>query len=170
LGVWIQGLRYDTIHTHGTGCTLSSTIASAFAIGYQQRELSMNTNGANAAIHDLDAFVLSKAYISAGIFNGVQLGKIPGPVAQTGFPSSPDFFPTIVTTATTKPPRPFLPMQSFQSKTQSADNNNKPQLGLILPIVNTVEWVERLATIDGITDIQLRIKNESNPQTIHNMV
>ena len=99
----------------------------------------------------------------------VKLGKGPGPVAQTGFPSSSRHYPTIVTTGITKPtPKPFLPMRSFHSK--SSVNTNVPKLGLILPIVNTVEWVKRLANIDGITDIQLRIKNESNLEKIHMMV
>ena len=73
--------RYDTEHTHGTGCTLSSAIASAFAIGHQQREFlndskessSQSILGANAAIHAVDACVLAKAYISSGISQGVQV-------------------------------------------------------------------------------------------------
>jgi hypothetical protein len=32
-GVWLRSPRYDTEHTHGTGCTLSSAIASALALG-----------------------------------------------------------------------------------------------------------------------------------------
>lgn len=41
-----------------------------------------------------------------------------------------------------------------------------PVLGRILPIVDTVDWVERLAKTPGVTDIQLRIKDETDPGRI----
>ena len=44
------------------------------------------------------------------------------------------------------------------------------KLGPILPVVDTVEWVKQLATIEGITDIQIRIKNESNQETIQSII
>lgn len=48
----------------------------------------------------------------------------------------------------------------------STDTNKDPILGRILPIVDTVEWVEKLASTPGITDIQLRIKDETDPGRI----
>lgn len=43
-------------------------------------------------------------------------------------------------------------------------------LGRILPIVDTVEWVEKLTKTSGITDIQLRIKDETDADRIHERV
>ena len=40
-------------------------------------------------------------------------------------------------------------------------------LGRILPIVDTVEQVEQLVQIPGITDIQLRIKDESGADHLY---
>jgi hydroxymethylpyrimidine/phosphomethylpyrimidine kinase len=65
---------YDSKHTHGTGCTLSSAIASALALGQQRRDV-VETNeayaeGATSAIHPIDACCLAKAYVTAGIVQG----------------------------------------------------------------------------------------------------
>ena len=66
---------YDTSDTHGTGCTLSSAIASAMAIGHQQRSLSDHNaaTGAGQAIQMIDACCLAKAYVTAGIEQGKQV-------------------------------------------------------------------------------------------------
>jgi len=56
--------RIDTKHTHGTGCTFSSAIASNLALGF-----SVN-----------DAVGRAKAYISAAIASAPGLGKGNGPV------------------------------------------------------------------------------------------
>ncbi|OEU20712.1 phosphomethylpyrimidine kinase, partial [Fragilariopsis cylindrus CCMP1102] len=55
---------WDSPNTHGTGCTLSSAIASALALGEDNRS---NIDG-------------TKTYVSAGIQRSVQLGSGPGPV------------------------------------------------------------------------------------------
>ena len=95
-----------------------------------------------------------------------QLGKGPGPVVHTGFPNSYKYFPTIELnphSATT----PFLPMQSYHSdKSSSSSSPSAITLGRILPIVDTVEWIERLVSTPGITDVQLRFKDTSNYATI----
>jgi thiamine-phosphate diphosphorylase len=53
-------------------------------------------------------------------------------------------------------------------KAYSSENTDDsiPVLGRILPIVDTVDWVERLAKTPGVTDIQLRIKDEKDPDKI----
>jgi hydroxymethylpyrimidine/phosphomethylpyrimidine kinase len=65
---------YDSEHTHGTGCTLSSVIASALALGHQRREVVESTGehmeGASSAIYPVDACCLAKAYVTAGIAFG----------------------------------------------------------------------------------------------------
>ena len=162
-GVWLRTTRWESKNTHGTGCTLSSSIASALALGEQKRqELKNNPEGATSAIGIVDACCLAKAYISAGIQRGIQLGKGPGPVAQTQFPSSHEHFPTIAVDPTSDTPC-FRPMKAYSS---GNTDDSIPVLGRILPIVDTVDWVERLAKTPGVTDIQLRIKDEKDPDKI----
>jgi len=55
-------------------------------------------------------------------------------------------------------------MRAFGS-TATADTD-EPILGRILPIVDTVEWVKKLTQTPGITDIQLRIKDETDADRI----
>ncbi len=58
------GARYDTPHTHGTGCTFASAIAAGLARGTSVEE----------------AVARAKVYISAAIRQGISLGKGHGPV------------------------------------------------------------------------------------------
>ena len=61
---WFNGQRIDNPNTHGTGCTLSSAIASNLAKGY-----------------DLDTSVeRAKAYISGALAAMLDLGKGSGPM------------------------------------------------------------------------------------------
>ena len=63
-GKWFRGKRIDNPNTHGTGCTLSSAIASNLAKGY-----------------DLDASVeRAKAYISGCLSAMLDLGHGSGPM------------------------------------------------------------------------------------------
>lgn len=79
-GVWLRSERYDTIHTHGTGCTLSSSIASAWSMGKREREgISSSSSGeieivgALSSMYLVDACTIAKAYVNAGIARGVQV-------------------------------------------------------------------------------------------------
>lgn len=56
--------RIETKHTHGTGCTFSSAIASNLALGFDSRK----------------SLELAKEYITAAIKKAPQLGKGNGPV------------------------------------------------------------------------------------------
>lgn len=78
-GFWLAGSRIDTVHTHGSGCTLASAIAAAVARGYAIK----------------DALVLAKMYVSAGLRKSQQIGGGPGPVAHTGWPCAFDDFPVL---------------------------------------------------------------------------
>ena len=61
---WFYGKRIDNPNTHGTGCTLSSAIASNLAKGF-----------------DLDTSVeRAKAYISGALAAMLDLGKGSGPM------------------------------------------------------------------------------------------
>lgn len=61
---WFHGQRIDTRNTHGTGCTLSSAIASGLARG----------------LHLTEAVGLAKEYISGALEDGMDLGKGSGPL------------------------------------------------------------------------------------------
>lgn len=183
-GVWLRSNRYDSIHTHGTGCTLSSVIASALAIGHQQRSLvavgcessSMGGTGAARSIYMTDACVLAKAYITAGVARGVPIGQGPGPVVHTSFPSRKEYFPSIVLDPRTRRQdlEGFLKMKSMatQSILPNKDSGDKGGLflGRLLPIVDSMDWMERLVKLEEITDIQLRIKGETDESIILDLV
>lgn len=63
-GTWFKGRRIDNPNTHGTGCTLSSAIASELAHG--------------RTLHD--AVEQAKAYISGALAAMLDLGKGRGPM------------------------------------------------------------------------------------------
>lgn len=57
--LWLEGKKIDNPNTHGTGCTMSSAIASNFALGYPL----------NASIHK------AKQFINTCLESGLNLGK-----------------------------------------------------------------------------------------------
>jgi hydroxymethylpyrimidine/phosphomethylpyrimidine kinase len=61
---WLEGERLDTIHTHGTGCTLSAAIAAFAARGETLRE---------AVAH-------GKTFVTEAIRHGLAIGNGIGPV------------------------------------------------------------------------------------------
>lgn len=65
-GKWFSGERIDNPNTHGTGCTLSSAIASNLAKGYSIS----------------DSVKRSKKYISGALSAMLDLGKGSGPMAH----------------------------------------------------------------------------------------
>ena len=169
-GVWLRSKRYDSIHTHGTGCTLSSCIASALAIGHAQRSNdadTLPTTGAGRAIRMIDACCLAKAYVTAGVANGVPIGQGPGPVVHTSFPSKHEYFPEVAVHPEKDTSESFL---KLQSKINHTTNEDAVILGEILPIVDDIEWLERLTKLDNIQDIQLRIKGETDREKICELV
>ena len=66
-GIWIRGKRVNTTNTHGTGCTLSSAIASNLAKGFTLQE----------------AITQAKAYLSGALAAGLDLGHGSGPLDHT---------------------------------------------------------------------------------------
>ncbi|MEC4725288.1 thiamine phosphate synthase [Shewanella sp. D64] len=128
----LSGSRIESKNTHGSGCTLSSAIASVLAQGY--------------VLHD--AVVVAKAYVTAGITVSYQVGKGAGPLARTGWPSDLSIYPKI----TTLDSGPSLP---DGVEFLSIDE----RLGLY-PVVDTVALLHRLLGA-GAKTIQLRIKEGS---------
>jgi thiamine-phosphate diphosphorylase len=178
-GVWLQSRRYDTVHTHGTGCTLSSATASALALGQAERGADCsNPRGSISSIQLVDACCLAKAYVAAGIDQGVGLGQGPGPVRQTQFPQTHEHFPSIVVLdddalQNNNNNPPFRRMLAFQHDVHKLKKDDIPILGRILPIVDSEAWIERLCTeprSGDITDVQLRIKGETDPARIIEIV
>jgi hydroxymethylpyrimidine kinase / phosphomethylpyrimidine kinase / thiamine-phosphate diphosphorylase len=165
-GVWLRSIRYETQHTHGTGCTLSACIASALALGEQERSrVQSSRRGVMSSLLPVDACCLAKAYVTAGIYEGVQLGKGPGPVAHTTFPQTAHHYPSIVLDPSSNADElPFRRMLAFGSEEMVSDD--QPQLGRIMPIVDSVGWIQRFCRIGGVKDLQLRVKNEQDPSLI----
>lgn len=62
--IWITGMRYKVCNTHGTGCTLSSAIASNFAKGKSLEE----------------SVRLAKSYMNGALQSEMNLGKGNGPL------------------------------------------------------------------------------------------
>ena len=172
-GVWLRSVRFDSEHTHGTGCTLSSAIASALAIGSQRRR-SKNSSGAESSINLIDACCLGKAYVTQGIGRGVRIGKGSGPVFQTHFPNSSRHFPSIVRDPSSHEVMKFKQMRVNKCaelpKKDEIRETNIDELGCLFPIVDSLEWVKKVSALRGITDIQLRIKNEKSKDVIIDIV
>lgn len=61
---WFYGTRIETKNTHGTGCTLSSAIASNLAKGYSLKQSVQN----------------AKEYLSSTLSSGLDLGRGSGPL------------------------------------------------------------------------------------------
>eukprot|EP00804_Cyclotella_cryptica_P021788 CCRYP_000797-RA/>CCRYP_000797-RA protein AED:0.06 eAED:0.06 QI:0/0.5/0.33/1/1/1/3/231/652 len=180
-GVWLRSKRYDTIHTHGTGCTLSSAIATAWAMGQRQRNISLMKRaeeeksdqtdiGALHSMYLVDACCIAKAYVNAGIAHAVQIGQGPGPVTHTGFPNSSQNFPILALSPDSFSMPSFRPMRPYQTISSSSNNGNDNHpavtLGRILPIVDTIDLLQKVLATDGIQDIQLRFKDTTDYATI----
>lgn len=71
--------RVNTDYNHGTGCTLSSAIATAYTLHYPL----------------LDAICIGKAYVTQGLSNGYQVGQSSGVLARMGWPNSLTDYPKV---------------------------------------------------------------------------
>lgn len=141
--IWLASPRLDTQHGHGTGCTLSSAIATAVALDYPIE----------------DALVLAKAYVNQGLKAAEAIGAGAGPVAHLGWPTNLDDFPAVV-----MPGSPLAGQLGIEGPHPNgafaAMDTNK--LGLY-PVVTTVAWLERLLE-QGVRTLQLRIKDKTDAE------
>ncbi len=78
-GFWIGGRHINSVHSRGSGCTLSSAIAACLARGMAVE----------------DALVLARAYVAKGLRYAVQMGSGPGAVAHMGWPDSIEDWPVV---------------------------------------------------------------------------
>lgn len=126
---WLSSETRMTLNTHGTGCTLSSAVASCLALGYPAP----------------DAAVLGKTYINQGLREARPLGKGRGPLVHGGWPHRAEDLPWLT--------------DGFDPSGRRADFPalDEPHIGLY-PVVDRAEWIDRLLPL-GIRTIQLRIKD-----------
>ncbi|AQS36355.1 thiamine-phosphate diphosphorylase [Shewanella psychrophila] len=130
----LSSQRIPSNNNHGTGCTLSSAIASVMASGF--------------VLHD--AIAVAKAYVTAGIKHSYPVGEGPGPLSRTGWPNDLNDFPII----SSLDDGPSLPSGI---KFKAIDE----RLGLY-PVVSQLSQLETLLRA-GAKTIQLRIKDAGEP-------
>ncbi len=123
--------RVSSKNTHGTGCTLSSAIATFLAYGYSLQ----------------DAVVQANAYVHKGIKHSYKIGSGAGPIARTGWPDDYGEFPAIESNCLA-----LKLVCDKECKTMQYD------IG-VYPIVDNIELLETLL-LANCKIIQLRIKQE----------
>ncbi|MGO1246908.1 MAG: thiamine phosphate synthase [Oceanisphaera sp.] len=141
--IWLASPRIDTPHGHGTGCTLSSAIATAIALDYPIE----------------DALVLAKAYVNQGLAAAEGVGTGPGPVAHLGWPTALNDFPTVVMPGST-----LAEQLGISGPHPSAEFAAMDTLKLgLYPVVTSVAWLEQLLNW-GVRTLQLRIKDKTDAE------
>ncbi|HLB59586.1 MAG TPA: bifunctional hydroxymethylpyrimidine kinase/phosphomethylpyrimidine kinase, partial [Bdellovibrionota bacterium] len=79
---WFTSPKIKTKNTHGTGCTFSSAIVSAIALGFEL----------------LNAIVIAKAYVNQGLRTNQNLGHGVGPLNHGGWPETQEDLPWLTHT------------------------------------------------------------------------
>jgi hydroxymethylpyrimidine kinase/phosphomethylpyrimidine kinase/thiamine-phosphate diphosphorylase len=87
---WLTSARINARGSHGTGCTLSSAIASVMAQGYST----------------LDAIVVAKAYVNQGLRHASSAGNGSGSLGHLSWPTTEEDLPWITATASEGRNRP----------------------------------------------------------------
>jgi len=141
---WLASPRIDSEHTHGTGCTFASGIASLLAQGYLLR----------------DAFTIGKAYINQGLTASKDYNGLYGPVWQGPWPKEQAQFPRVLVPGSSlaqeldfEPNKTSLQYRHFASCFATTSTQ---RLGLY-PVVGSVSWLQRLLKL-GVKTIQYREK------------
>lgn len=111
LSLWLSHVKIPTVHTHGTGCTLSSAIAACLALDYSL----------------LDALVIARMYVQQGIRCAIPYGLGVGAVAHNGFPKAGIDLP-------------YLSHQPIYFKPKPFATCGAKKIGLY-PIVSSSQWV-----------------------------
>ncbi|MCC4264413.1 thiamine phosphate synthase [Oceanimonas baumannii] len=146
--IWLASPRLETRHGHGTGCTLSSAIATAVAQDYPIE----------------DALVLAKAYVNQGLKAAEGVGAGAGPVAHLGWPTKLEDFPAVVMPGSRLAEQLGISGPHPKGAFAAMDTN---QLGLY-PVVTTVAWLERLLE-QGVRTLQLRIKDKADAEVVEDI-
>lgn len=138
---WLASKTIRNPHTHGTGCSYSSAIATTLALGYPLR----------------DAFTIAKAYINQGLKAAFRVGEGIGPVSHQGWPENLEDFPQVVEFGSTI--AEALELDTPDQKPLTVGFNScKQRIGLY-PVVDSYHWIEKLLEL-GVKTIQLRVKKQ----------
>lgn len=111
---WFGEPYFDHCNKHGTGCTLSSAIASAMADNYDLN----------------DAAALAEAYVTGGLSDALQIGHGPGPVRHDGLSQA---FGCL----------PFINEETPSVRRYPEFPRCPARLGLY-PVMPDLEWLERV--------------------------
>jgi len=129
---WLSSQRYTQESFSGTGCTLSSALAAALALGYEIK----------------DALVIAKMYVNQAIRLCIQEQHTHAVLKNTlhhaGWPADEVDLPFVSAKPLRELPKAFPRV---------------PAIGLY-PIVDSVAWLETLIA-EGVTMMQLRVKDKS---------
>jgi hydroxymethylpyrimidine kinase/phosphomethylpyrimidine kinase/thiamine-phosphate diphosphorylase len=136
--IGFSGSRVNTRHNHGTGCTLSSAIATAMALGHPL----------------LDAIVIAKAYVHQGLSHSYRLGKGPGVLARDGWPNMLLHFPEII--------MPQYPQLTDVGQLKFADVSQPLKVYSVTRSLSVLEQVLKA----GAWTAQLRIKPPCDNDTL----
>ncbi len=129
---WLANERIATPHTHGTGCSFATAVASAMALGFVSA----------------DAVVLAKMATTHAIANGGAAGHGAGPVrARAGFAIEPSRLPWMSWSQSPDFERPAAPAV-------------RAKLGLYA-IVDRAERVKAVLDA-GVRSVQLRMKTPAH--------
>ncbi|WP_211230189.1 thiamine phosphate synthase [Thiomicrorhabdus chilensis] len=131
----LESPRTNTAYGHGSGCSLSTSVASFLAHGYLLR----------------DAFIHSQAFINKAFSLCPNEPNYYGALIQPCWPVEKSFYPQVVLDK---------PCESVSQSGFADLGTDKPGL---YPVVDSVEWLETLMPL-GIEIIQLRLKNKSEAE------
>jgi hydroxymethylpyrimidine kinase/phosphomethylpyrimidine kinase/thiamine-phosphate diphosphorylase len=136
--------KVNTSHNYGSGCTLSSAIATTMALGHPL----------------LDAIAIAKAYGQQGLLNIHGLDKNSGILARKGWPNDLLHFPQILL--------PKYPCVSMMPSLKFAAIPEPLQVYTVTQSLNVLEQVLKA----GARTVQLRIKFDvvSQDQDQHNKI
>ena len=133
---WLSSLKNNGQICRGTGCALSSAIASGMALQYTL----------------YDAIVIGKMAINQGYRQAYAVGTQKGVQTMANYgPLNITHFPD------TQQDLPYLTRDAILPERMSFAQCNQPSLGLY-PIVDRAHWIPMLVNA-GVTTVQLRVKD-----------
>jgi hydroxymethylpyrimidine kinase/phosphomethylpyrimidine kinase/thiamine-phosphate diphosphorylase len=141
---WLSSNRIDTEHSHGSGCTFSSAVASLLAQNYLLR----------------DAFVIAKAYINQGLKAAKKHTGSYGSIWQGFWPDNVEDYPEVLVYGSEIANQIGLLQENHCSVFCSGFPSVETERLGLYPIVDSIEWLERLLKT-RIKTIQYREKKLS---------
>jgi hydroxymethylpyrimidine kinase/phosphomethylpyrimidine kinase/thiamine-phosphate diphosphorylase len=126
---WLTSEKIPVQNSRGTGCCLSSAIASSLVLGYSL----------------YDAIVIGKMAVTQALRESYGVKGHCGPVFLNRFPDQQINLPILSNVYIESIDRPCFP------------ETNQPRLGLY-PVVDRAQWIKTLS-VSGVTTIQLRVKD-----------